>query len=81
MLKMYHLPRSEVSHMFTYNTPWIVYRVVICPRGNLPYIQSTYIVLPYSQSTNHLLGTYLSWRKSTLYSDHLYSATLYAVTL
>ena len=28
-------------------TPQIVYKVVICPRGNLPYIQITSIVLPY----------------------------------
>ena len=35
------------------------------------------MVLPYSQSANYLEGAYLSWRKSTLYSDHLYSATLY----
>ena len=33
-----------------------VYRVAICPRGNLPYIQITSIVLPYSQSTNYLVG-------------------------
>ena len=33
-------------------------------------------MLPYSQSTNYLVGTYLSWRKSTLYPDHLYSDTL-----
>ena len=63
------------------STPQIVYRVAICPRGILPYIQITSIVLPYSQSTNYLLGTYLSWRKYTLYPDHLYSATLYPVTL
>ena len=35
-------------------TPQIVYKVAICPRGNLPYIQITSIVLPYSQSTNYL---------------------------
>ena len=29
-------------------TPQIVYKVAICPRGNLPYIQITSIVLPYS---------------------------------
>ena len=63
------------------STPQIVYRVAICPRGILPYIQITSIVLPYSQSTNYLLGIYLSWRKYTLYPDHLYSATLYPVTL
>ena len=62
-------------------TPQIVYKVAICPRGNLPYIQITSRVLPYSQSTNYLLGTNLSWRKSTLYPDRLYSATLYPVTL
>ena len=62
-------------------TPQIVNRVAICPRGNLPYIQITSIMLPYIQSTNYLFGTYLSWRKSTLYADHLYSATLYPVTL
>ena len=67
-------------HYFT-NTPLIFYRVAICSRGNLPYIQITSIVLDYSQPTNYLLGTYLSWRKSTLYPDHLYSATLYPVTL
>ena len=37
------------------NTPQIAYRVAICPRGNLPYIQITSIVLPYSQSTKYLL--------------------------
>ena len=47
------------------HTPQIVYKVAICPRGNLPYIHITSIVLPYSQSTNYLVGTYLSWRKST----------------
>ena len=50
----------------TGDTPLIVYIVAICPRGNQPYIQITSIVLPYSQSTNYLLGTFLSWRKSTL---------------
>ena len=62
-------------------TPQIVNKVAICPGGNLPYIQITSIVLPYSQCTNYLVGTYLSWRKSTLYPYHLYSATLYPVTL
>ena len=33
-----------------WSTPQIVYKVAICPRGNLPCIQI--IVLPYSQSTN-----------------------------
>ena len=28
-------------------TPQIVYRVAICPGGNLPYIQITTIVLPF----------------------------------
>ena len=56
------------SNLVTFaNTPQIVYKVAICPRGNLPYIQITSIVLPYSQSAYYLLGTYLSWRKSTLY--------------
>ena len=56
-------------------TPHIVYKVAICPRGNLPYIQINSIVLPYCQSTNYLvgIGTYLSKWKSTLYLDHLYS--------
>ena len=66
------------------NTLQIVYEVAICPGGNLPYIKITSIVLPYSsysQSTNYLVSTYLLWRKSTLYPDHLYSATLYPVTL
>ena len=57
-------------------TPQIVYKVVICPRGVLPYIQITSIVLSYSQFTKYLEGAYLSWRKSTLYPDHLYSAIL-----
>ena len=39
-----------------YNTPQIVHKVAICPRGNLPNIQITFIVLPYSQSTNYLQG-------------------------
>jgi len=60
--------------------PQIVYKVAICSWGNLPYIQFTSIVLPYSQSTNYLEGTYLSRSQSTLYPDHLYSATLYPVT-
>ena len=62
-------------------TPQIVYKVAICLGGNLPYIQITSIVISYSQSTNYLVGTYLSWRKSALYPDHFYSATLYPVTL
>ena len=66
---------------FKYNTPQIVYKVAICPRGKLPYIQITSILLPYSQSPNYLVGTFLSWRRSTLYPDHLYNATLYLVTL
>ena len=45
------------------------------------YIQITSIVLPYSQSTNYLLGAYLSLRKSTLYPDHIYNATFYLITL
>ena len=39
-------------------TPQIIYKVAICPRVNLPYIQITSIVLPYSQSTKYLVGTY-----------------------
>ena len=42
------------------NTLQIVYEVAICPGGNLPYIKITSIVLPHSQSTNFLVGTYLS---------------------
>ena len=63
------------------DTPQIVYKVVICPTGHLPYIQITFIVLPYSQSTNYLVGTDLSWRNLPYIQDHLYSATLYPVTL
>ena len=33
------------------DTLQIVYKVAICPRGNLPYIHITSILLPYSQST------------------------------
>ena len=39
-------------------TPQIIYKVAICPTVNLPYIQITSIVLPYSQSTKYLVGTY-----------------------
>ena len=67
------LPDDATSSPYT---PQIVYKVVICPRGVLPYIQITSIVLPYSQFTKYLVGAYLSRRKSTLYPDHLYSATL-----
>ena len=51
---------SSLTRYWNTNTPQIVYRVAICPRENLPYIQIISIVLPYSQSTNYLLGTYLS---------------------
>jgi len=44
--------------------PQIAYRLAICPRGNHSYIQITSIVLTYSQSSNYIVGTYLSWRKS-----------------
>ena len=68
----------KVKFVIVFSTPQIVYKVANCPRGNLPYNQITSIVLPYSQSTNYLVGAYLL---STLYPDHLYSATLYLVTL
>ena len=74
---------SRVRHAYceSFDTPQIVYKVAICPKGNPPYIQITSIVLAYSQSTKYLVGTYLSWGKYILYPDHLYSATLYPVTL
>ena len=40
------------------NTPQIVYKVAICPRGNLPYIQIIFIVIPYSKSINYLAGSW-----------------------
>ena len=52
-------PPCETDKAVNLRTPQIVYKVAICPKRNLPYIQITSIVLPYIQSTNYLLGTYL----------------------
>ena len=57
-------PRCKIEKDICMNyleayTPQIVYKVAIRPRGNLPYIQITSIVLPYIR---------LSYKRSVVYA-------------